>query len=94
VNRYIPYTTDDINACGAPQTLDASKEWADKKVVLFAVPGMSPLCRRHDSWELTAAGAFTPTCSEAHLPGYINHLQDLKAKGVDVVGTSPVLPTV
>ena len=30
-------------------------------------------------------GAFTPSCSEQHLPGYIQNLDKLKAKGVDVV---------
>ncbi|GHA10262.1 peroxiredoxin [Arenicella chitinivorans] len=30
-------------------------------------------------------GAFTPTCSAAHLPGYVVHFDDLKAKGVDEV---------
>lgn len=30
-------------------------------------------------------GAFTPTCSEAHLPGYVVKLDEIKAKGVDVV---------
>jgi glutaredoxin/glutathione-dependent peroxiredoxin len=30
-------------------------------------------------------GAFTPTCSAAHLPGYVVHIDDLKAKGVDEV---------
>lgn len=29
-------------------------------------------------------GAFTPTCSAKHLPGYISHLADFQAKGVDV----------
>ncbi|KAF4628374.1 hypothetical protein G7Y89_g9773 [Cudoniella acicularis] len=43
-------------------------EWANKKVVLFSVPG-----------------AFTPGCSARHLPGYINNLAALKAKGVDIV---------
>ena len=28
-------------------------------------------------------GAFTPTCSEAHLPGYITLADKLQAKGVD-----------
>lgn len=42
--------------------------FADKKVVLFAVPG-----------------AFTPTCSEAHLPGYVVLADQLKAKGVDLI---------
>jgi len=30
-------------------------------------------------------GAFTPTCSAAHLPGYIVHHDALKAKGVDTI---------
>ena len=42
--------------------------FADKKVVLFAVPG-----------------AFTPTCSNAHLPGYVVLADQLKAKGVDII---------
>ena len=28
-------------------------------------------------------GAFTPTCSAAHLPGYVVHADAIKAKGVD-----------
>lgn len=30
-------------------------------------------------------GAFTPTCSEAHLPGYVVRYDDLKAKGVEEI---------
>ena len=30
-------------------------------------------------------GAFTPTCSAKHLPGYINHLDAIKSKGVDKI---------
>jgi peroxiredoxin len=30
-------------------------------------------------------GAFTPTCSAKHLPGYVNNHAALKAKGVDAV---------
>ncbi|KAK7204843.1 putative peroxisomal protein [Myxozyma melibiosi] len=29
-------------------------------------------------------GAFTPTCMENHVPPFLEHLSDLKAKGVDV----------
>ncbi|KAJ5437752.1 uncharacterized protein N7458_008750 [Penicillium daleae] len=30
-------------------------------------------------------GAFTPTCSVNHVPGYIKNLPQLRAKGVDIV---------
>ena len=30
-------------------------------------------------------GAFTPTCSAKHLPGYVKHAADIKAKGVDSI---------
>lgn len=70
VFQYIPWAPEsqDVTACGIPIAYNASKEWADKKVVLFSVPG-----------------AFTPTCSAEHLPGYLKRLSELKGKGVDVV---------
>ena len=30
-------------------------------------------------------GAYTRTCSERHLPGYVAHAAELKAKGVDTI---------
>jgi peroxiredoxin len=35
-------------------------------------------------------GAFTPTCSAKHLPGFINHAAELKAKGVDTIACMAV----
>ena len=33
----------------------------------------------------TLPGAFTPTCSQQHLPGYVQKLPELKAAGIDFV---------
>ncbi len=50
--------------------------------------------QKHSAAELTKGkrvvvfglpGAFTPTCSAKHVPGYVAHLADLKAKGIDEV---------
>jgi peroxiredoxin len=30
-------------------------------------------------------GAFTPTCSQEHLPGYVRRADDIKAKGIDLI---------
>lgn len=30
-------------------------------------------------------GAYTPVCSEEHLPGFVGHAEELKAKGVDTI---------
>lgn len=35
-------------------------------------------------------GAFTPTCSARHLPGFVDKIDELKAKGVDEVACTAV----
>ena len=38
-------------------------------------------------------GAFTPTCSMNHLPGYTKHATEIKAKGVDTIACMAVNDT-
>lgn len=53
---------------GETENIPSDQFFADKKIVLFALPG-----------------AFTPTCSASHLPGYVVNADELFAKGVDVI---------
>jgi peroxiredoxin len=38
-------------------------------------------------------GAFTPTCSMNHLPGYLKHSEEILAKGVDTIACMSVNDT-
>jgi peroxiredoxin len=33
---------------------------------------------------LAVPGAFTPTCSEKHLPGYVEHFEEFRKRGIEV----------
>lgn len=35
-------------------------------------------------------GAYTPTCHQKHLPGFLQHMDELKGKGVDTVACTAV----
>jgi len=34
---------------------------------------------------IAVPGAFTPACSQRHLPGYVDKAEDIKAKGIDEI---------
>ena len=53
---------------GETRPCQTAELFANRKVVLFAVPG-----------------AFTPTCSTQHLPGYVQHLDAFRARGIEVM---------
>ena len=68
VGDTLPEVTFSLRENGESSNPTTADLFADKKVVLFAVPG-----------------AYTPTCSNTHLPGYITLADKLKAKGVDSI---------
>ena len=68
VGDQIPNVTIKTMGANGPEDLNTGDFFADKKVVLFAVPG-----------------AFTPTCSAAHLPGFVANADKILAKGVDAI---------
>ncbi|EGV61487.1 peroxiredoxin [Yamadazyma tenuis] len=69
--KYVPIdgSNHELTSCKPPVELDLAKEFASGKTVV--VTG--------------APGAFTPTCTEQHIPDYLKHIKDFKAKGVDRV---------
>jgi peroxiredoxin len=39
---------------------------------------------------ISVPGAFTPTCSAYHLPGFVEHAADFSAKGIDAIACMSV----
>jgi peroxiredoxin len=39
---------------------------------------------------VSVPGAFTPTCSSKHLPGFVEHANEILAKGVDTIACTAV----
>jgi peroxiredoxin len=68
VGEKLPDATFKTMTADGAKDLTTADIFADKKVVLFGVPG-----------------AFTPTCSNNHLPGYLENFDAIKARGVDTI---------
>jgi len=68
VGQALPETRFSISTDEGMKTLTTATIFANRRVVLVAVPG-----------------AFTPTCSNIHLPGFIKILPALKERGIDDV---------
>lgn len=68
--KYIPFTKEKSEIGACGAPADLDlKELFDKNTVVIT----------------GVPGAFTPTCSEQHIPDYLKHLEDFKAKGVKKV---------
>jgi peroxiredoxin len=71
-------------------TIKAGDRLPDAKFTVMTADGPSPRTTSDIFGGKTVAlfavpGAFTPTCSAKHLPGFVQSAADLKAKGVDTI---------
>jgi peroxiredoxin len=71
-------------------TIKAGDRLPDAKFTVMTADGPAPRTTADIFAGKTVAlfavpGAFTPTCSAKHLPGFVDHVADFKAKGVDAI---------
>jgi peroxiredoxin len=71
-------------------TIKAGDKLPEATFMTFTADGPAPVTTADVFKGKTVAlfavpGAFTPTCSAKHLPGFKDHAADLKAKGVDTI---------
>ena len=75
---------------GETMTIQVGDKIPEATLVEMTAEGPKP----HSSTKLFAGkkvglfsvpGAFTPTCSAKHLPGFVNHADAIKSKGVDLI---------
>jgi peroxiredoxin len=66
-------------------TLSESTEFGDACPVAPTQVGVESALKGKRVVIFGLPGAFTPTCSAKHVPGYVQHLPELKAKKVDEV---------
>lgn len=63
---------------------EATFSYIDKEDNLLTIT-VSDLTRGKKVVLLAVPGAFTPTCSQKHLPGFVQRADELKSKGIDTI---------
>lgn len=63
---------------------EATLSYFDKEGELQTIK-VSELTKEKKVVLVVVPGAFTPTCSQKHLPGFVEKADELKAKGVDTI---------
>ncbi|MDD9910687.1 MAG: peroxiredoxin [Ahrensia sp.] len=70
----LPDATFMIMSDDGPAKMTTAELFTDKKTVVL----------------FAVPGAFTPTCHANHLPGFLEHIEEIKEKGVDAVAVTAV----
>lgn len=63
---------------------EATFSYIDKEDNLLTIT-VSDLTRGKKVVLVAVPGAFTPTCSQKHLPGFVQRADELKSKGIDTI---------
>ena len=76
-------------------TIKAGDKLPEATFMTYGADGPTPLTTDDVFKGKTVAlfalpGAFTPTCSAKHLPGFVEKAADLKAKGIDEIACTAV----
>lgn len=79
----------EFSACGIPQKYNASESMLQQKAIAIGAhtnQRTTTIVAKDKKIVIVAVpGAFTPTCSANHVPGFIAKAEELKSKGIDQV---------
>jgi peroxiredoxin len=66
-------------------SLTESTDFGEACPISPTTVGVSEAARNKRIVIFGVPGAYTPTCSAKHVPGYLQHLDELKARGIDEI---------
>ena len=69
---------------------EATGKWYEMGSSTPYLFGIAPSASGGLDWDLPVPGAYTPTCSAKHLPGFVDKGEALKAKGIDEIACTAV----